>query len=91
MHAAPHDNWQLVPSENVFITLPDQTLHLDCCVHCLSYEVHFVLETLRVPEVLRVTETLLNPLEHAAERLPIPPSFYRRPFLHCPIKIGPFF
>jgi hypothetical protein len=67
MRAAPHGKQQLVPSSNVFVTLPDKTLYLDSCVHRLSSEVNFLPPTLQVLEASRASETLLSPRERAAQ------------------------
>jgi hypothetical protein len=55
MRAAPHGKWQIIPSENVFVTVPDLTIHLDWGVHCLTSEVNLLLEALQLPETLQTT------------------------------------
>jgi hypothetical protein len=67
MRAAPHGKQQLIPSSNLFVTLPDKTLYLDCRVHRLGSEVIFLPPTLQVLEASRASETLLSPTERAAQ------------------------
>jgi hypothetical protein len=69
MRTAPHGKWQLIPAENVFVTLRGQSIHLGLRVHCLSTEANFLLETLQAPGVLRATGTLQAIPEQTAQDL----------------------
>ena len=67
MRGAPHAKEQLIPSKNMFVTPPDQKLHLDFGVHCFGSEVNLLLEALEVLEVSRAAETLQAVPQQAAQ------------------------
>jgi hypothetical protein len=67
LRAAPPGKRQTIPTKKAFVTLPDQTIHLGCGVHCLTSEANFLLETLQAPMVLRATESLQAIPEHAVQ------------------------